>query len=74
MWGKDDYFGRCVQLFVGLGCVGLLFVDGVMVRNSPDRGFASGAEGCAGLGLLYLAARYLWYAISGRDNINRDNF
>ena len=73
MWGKDDSFGRWVQLCCGPASAALFVLD-VLLWRSTHRLFMTRSEECLACGFLYLAVRCLWYAISGRDNINRDNF
>jgi hypothetical protein len=72
MWGKNDTFGRWLQFI----CALLLIPFGAVIEyywwtqpspSSVHRVFAAGGFGC-----LYLGLRCLWYAITGKDNINRD--
>ena len=78
MWGKDDYFGRWVQAICGLLALacGFALLHFALTGNSDERdlwhdryGLWAGSFAC-----FAFAARLLWYAITGRDNINRDNF
>jgi hypothetical protein len=38
------------------------------------RSYEGYRAGGLGIGAIYLGIRCLWYAISGRNNINRDDF
>ena len=75
MWDEKDYFGRWVQgvCAVVLGAVavgGIIFI--VLAGNTLTllrSGIVAATLGCIGVG--WRCARY---AITGRNNINRDDF
>ena len=76
MWDRRDHVGRWVQGICGLFLLGFV---AVLVRfsaaNTFHSSFRSGyARDGLGLGALYFAVRCLWYAATGPDNINRDDF
>ena len=78
IYGEDDHFGRWVQLIVGAialacGCALLYFAlsgyaDQRSIWHNSYR-LWGGSFAC-----FAFAARLLWYAVTGTDNINRDNF
>jgi hypothetical protein len=74
MWDEQDHFGRWVQGILGamLLPVGMAF-EYYDWTHFSDPTYRYGIGGVFG-GVLYLAYRCLRYAITGRDNINRDNF
>ncbi len=73
MWDKDDHFGRWVQLFCALpllviGSVFLYFSFRSSTRYSYQYQEDAAAVACFGLG-----GRCLWYAVTGKNNVNRDD-
>jgi len=74
MWDENDSFARWVQLLCAIPLIAL----GVVVEYydwTSIRGGSSSLRygtGAFGLGCLYLGVRCLWYAITGRDNINNE--
>jgi hypothetical protein len=80
LW-EDDTFGRWVQFFCAVpllliagGCVYVAVISthspySIYSRKNPVFAAISGAALC-----LCLAGRCLWYAITGNNNINRDDF
>ena len=77
MWDEDDTFGRWVQ---GLCAIPLLawtvvdlylFTTGYWWRYSS---YGSTAGGGSGIFSGYVAYRCLRYALTGRGNINRDDY
>lgn len=81
MWDERDAVGRWVQflcalplLVTGVGCVyvavtSLHSPNSIYSRKNPLFVSTGGAAIC-----LCLAGRCLWYAFSGKNNINRDDF
>ena len=81
LWDEDDIFGRWVQFFCALpllliagGCVYIAIISihsthSIYSRKNPLFACASAAAIC-----LCIAGRCLWYAITGKNNINRDDF
>jgi hypothetical protein len=70
MYDKDDYLGRWVQfacaiplLLIGGGLLYLAYL------NPYRYNWRLGGGGCC---CLMLSGRCLWYAITGRNNINKD--
>jgi len=81
MWNEDDHFGRWVQFFCALPLLliaaGLIYFEitspyrgySLYSRKNPFISHVGGAILC-----LCLASRCLWYAITGKNNVNRDDF
>jgi hypothetical protein len=72
MWGADDYLGRWLHGICGV----FLLPFGVLVEyyswtHVGSFGDSSGRY-ALGIGAIYVGARCLWYAITGRNNINFD--
>jgi hypothetical protein len=76
MWKEDDYLSRSVQFICGLALIVFLFIDSYLIESGfgGNYGYATTAETATWVGAAYLAVRCLWYAITGKDNINRDDF
>lgn len=80
MWDKDDTFTRWLQGICGV----VVFFVSVFLTVLEIRYFLHPSIwsypssthrdvlGVLGLGGFYLSFRCLWYAITGEDNINRD--
>lgn len=74
MWDENDSFAHCVQLL----CAVPLLALGAVVEYYDWTRIGGGSSslrygaGAFGFGCLYLGIRCLWYAITGRDNINND--
>jgi hypothetical protein len=66
LWGADDTLGRWLQ---GL-CAIVLFAFAALVFKF----FLSIWTGAAACGAAYLGYRCARYALTGKNNINRDNF
>ena len=77
MWDEDDTSGRWVQLFCGIILFIAAFCFGYLALSGWDNSYSSyrrgGSTGLC-LGAFYLGIRCLWYAVTGRDNVNRDDF
>jgi hypothetical protein len=78
MWDKDDHFGRWVQFVCALP---LLLLAGILFYLSfiASSGLHSpyyGSHKLIGSAIvcLALAGRCLWYASTGKDNVNNDDF
>jgi hypothetical protein len=72
MWDKDDHFGRWVQLFCALP---LLLIGGVLLYASfANPVHHSYRSGTAAIACFVLSGRCLWYAVTGKNNVNRDDF
>jgi hypothetical protein len=72
MWDKDDHFGRWVQFVCA---VPLLLIAGVLfylsfIANDSLHSTYYGSYKFAGSACLVLAVRCLWYAITGKENVN----
>lgn len=64
MWGPEDTFSRWLQFLCGIASIGLIVGIWEFV------GFFDIYGSIAMAGLGYLAARCLWYAATGRNNLN----
>jgi hypothetical protein len=74
MWNKEDHFGRWVQLFCALP---LLFIGGALLyfsSRNPMHYSYQYQEDAAAFGCFALGGRCLWYAVMGKNNVNRDDF
>ena len=75
LWGEDDTFGRWLQFAFSIPLLllggGLVYHD-LTVPYSERLGGPTG--GIAGTAMFILGLRCLWYGVTGRDNVNRDNF
>ena len=76
MYDKDDHFGRWVQLICA---VPLVLVGGALlyISHATDYFLDSDYYGKYGVdsfaaACLVLAVRCLWYAATGKDNVNKD--
>jgi hypothetical protein len=70
LWDNDDHFGRWVQLI----CAFPLLLAGVALLYLSFTDSYSYQSGGAGLGCLVLGGRCLWYAITGKNNVNNKDF
>jgi len=74
MWDQQDHFSRWVQTICGLLLLGFgVFMGSLSWPVSHYDNFSAWEDGLA-FGSLYLAYRCFRYALTGRDNINRDDF
>ncbi len=78
MWDKEDYFGRRVQficaiplLLIGGGLLYWSWADFLSLRQNYDDRYSVGTIGVV---LFVLGGRCLWYAVTGRDNVNNKDF
>jgi hypothetical protein len=78
MWDKDDHFGRWVQAFCA---VPLLVIAAILIYLALSA--SRGLRGCyygggrlfgGALVCLALSGRCLWYAATGKNNVNRDDY
>jgi peptidoglycan/LPS O-acetylase OafA/YrhL len=74
MWDKDDHFGRWAQFIWALPLLliaGILFYISFIAENSLHSPYYGSHKLVIGaIACLVLAARCLWYAITGKDNVN----
>jgi len=73
MWDEQDYFGRWVQ---GISAVilGVCAVGGLYMATHATLIMLIYGGIAVTLGCIRLSWRCARYAITGRNNINRDNF
>jgi hypothetical protein len=73
MWDEQDYFSRCVQgvfaFILGVCAIGGIYMALHATLTMLIFGGIAATAGCIRVG--YRCARY---AITGRNNINRDDF
>jgi hypothetical protein len=70
MWDRDDHFGRWVQLVCA---VPLLLIGGMILYFSledPMHYSYQYRQDAAGLACFVLGGRCLWYAVTGKNNVN----
>jgi hypothetical protein len=77
MYDEDDHFSRWVQflcaiphLFIGGGLLYWSSIDLFDFRQNYDIYSMDGV----GIALFVVGAGCLWYAITGKDNVNKDDF
>ena len=76
MWDKDDHFLRWVQglciiplvLWIVFACYLLNYSDSI------EDNYSQTAVVTPLVLAIYLTARCLWYAVTGRHNVNRDDY
>lgn len=70
MWDKDDHFGRWVQLI----CAFPLLLAGCALLYLSFADFYSYYYLACGSGLacLFLGGGCFWYAVTGKNNVNKD--
>jgi len=73
MWDEGDHFGRWVQFVCALLLLAVAVFFGYLGMSEPSYGRTQDAIYSVVIGSLILAGRCLWYAITGKDNINRDD-
>jgi hypothetical protein len=66
MYDKDDYLGRWVQFFCSIPLLLLGILALYLLRSFW---FLTAGFACLALGI-----RCLWYAVTGRSNINKDYY
>jgi hypothetical protein len=70
MWDNDDHFGRWVQLICAFP---LLLIGGSLLYLSFADFHSYYYLACAcGLSCLVLGGRCIWYAVTGKNNVNKD--
>jgi hypothetical protein len=76
MWDRDDHFARWFQALCALPLVVWCAFGAYLWLSTPYDSYdrTTGAISTSVLGAAYLAYRCLRYAITGRDNINRDDY
>jgi len=82
MGDENDTTARWVHLVCGFVFLLVAILFGWFAIQDWQNGVAydsyssyrNGGVDTICLGALYLAVRCLWYAITGKDNINRDDF
>lgn len=80
MWDENDTTARWVHLVCGVVFLlvailfGWLAIESWQTSYGGYGGYRNGGVDTIFLGSLYLAIRCLWYALTGKDNINRDDF
>jgi len=72
MWDEQDHFSRWVQFVCAIPLIGFGALFEYHYWTSTY--VASSYRGVLGFGCLGLGIRCLWYAITGKDNVNRDDF
>ena len=71
MWDKDDHFSRWVQGICALPLIAWCIFGANLIYSGY---FFSIAIWSSVFGSAYVAYRCLWYAITGRKSINRDDY
>jgi hypothetical protein len=77
MWDKDDCLARWIHAACAVPLVAyIVFVVYLLSQGYPFMrdGRSMAWETSSGCGAVYLAYRLLWYAATGRDCINRDDY
>ena len=74
MWDQRDHFGRWVQAICGLLLLGFAVLMASFSWPWSRYAPSSTVEDGLAFGAVYLAYRCFRYALTGRDNINRDDF
>ena len=72
--GQDDYFARWFQAACALPLLAFGFVCLWFLIQNPFLGVLFIVRDGLGIGAFYLAYRCLRYAVTGKRNINRDDF
>jgi hypothetical protein len=75
MWDEKDTFARWLQGLFSIFLAAFAFGLGFLIDKGfgSANGYGTAAESATILGALYLAGRCAWYAVTGKDNINRDD-
>jgi hypothetical protein len=72
--GRDDYFARWLHAICAIPLLLFIFFDFWAVWTAGVYGVFF-ATRCGGGGIaFYLTYRLLKYAVTGKDNINRDDY
>jgi len=75
MWDEDDHFGRWVQFVCAVPLLTLgAALEYYWWQSTSSGYYGHSVYGAGGLGMFVLGIRCLWYAITGKDNVNRDDF
>jgi hypothetical protein len=74
MWDEVDYLGRWIQGFCAIFLALFALADAYMLWHTSFVFFYF----LAGIGALFgsvrLCWRCFWYAVTGKNNVNRDDF
>jgi hypothetical protein len=71
---ESDHFARWVQGICAIPLTLFVLVEIYFLFSGSFFGIWAFFKGGLGIGAIYLTYRCLKYAITGRDNINRDDF
>ena len=71
LWGKNDVLSRSLSAICAIPLLVFVAID---VFSSPLHSDNSNANNVLVAAAAYLSIRLLWYAITGTNNINRDDF
>jgi len=76
MWDEDDTFGRWFQGLCAIPLFGWTCFVLYLLANGYHMSYSYGRAGefCTGVGTAYLGYRCLRYAMTGRNNVNRDDY
>jgi hypothetical protein len=74
MWDENDTSSRWIQGLCAIPLIAFIAFDAFLLLNTDPTPRVSSAEGVALLGALYLLYRVLWYALTGKGNVNRDDY
>ena len=76
MWDKDDISSRWVQGIIALPLIVWTIAGLYLIRAIPydDLTYRTEAIWASVIGAGCLAGRCLWYAITGRNCVNRDDY
>jgi hypothetical protein len=76
MWDKDDISSRWVQGIIALPLIAWAIIGLYLIAVTPYHSVnrMSGAIIASVIGAIYLAGRCLWYAFTGRNCINREDY
>jgi hypothetical protein len=78
MWDKDDHSSRWIQGLCTIPLLAWIVIGSHLLLSDPyPHAYGSRGQGAiAGsvVGAALLAARCLWYALTGTNNINRDDY
>jgi hypothetical protein len=76
MWDKDDNSSRWVQRIIALPLIAWAIIGSYLIMVTPYHSVnrMNGAVCGSVIGAGYLAYRCLWYAITGRNCFNREEY